>query len=61
VEYGAWAWWTELAEGQVPTIRTKLLKIGAKIRLIVRKVGFRWLPVFPGRTSPRQVWANLRC
>ena len=29
---------TELAEAQVSTIRTKLLKIGAQIRVTVRKV-----------------------
>jgi hypothetical protein len=29
---------TELAEAQAPTIRTKLLKIGAQIRVTARKV-----------------------
>jgi hypothetical protein len=35
---------TELAEAQVSTIRTKLLKIGAQIRVTVRKVLGNGLP-----------------
>jgi hypothetical protein len=40
---------TELAQAQVSTIRTKLLKIGAQIRITVRRVWSRWLRVIPGR------------
>jgi hypothetical protein len=52
---------TMLAEAQVSTIRTKLLKIGAQIRVTVRKVwvsmasGYPWQDLYP------QVWTNLRC
>ena len=46
---------TELAEAQVDTIRTKLLKIGAQVRVTVRKVWVRWRPVIPGRTSSPQL------
>src|SRR5437763_272694 len=41
---------TELAQAQVSTIRTKLLKIGAQVRITVRKSGSRWLPVILTRT-----------
>jgi hypothetical protein len=40
---------TELAQAQVSTIRAKLLRIGAQIRITVRKVGFQWPPAIPGR------------
>ena len=52
---------TELAGAQSATIRTKLFKIGALIRISVRRVrlslsaSYPWQPVF------QQVWANLRC
>lgn len=51
---------TALAEAQVSTIRTKLLKIGAQIRVTVRKVwvsmasGYAWQDLY------RQVWTNLQ-
>jgi hypothetical protein len=51
---------TELADAQVATIRTKLLKIGAQIRVSARRVwvslasGYPWVPVF------RQTWSQLR-
>ena len=52
---------TELAQAQVSTIRTKLLKIGAQIRITVRRVwvsmasGYAWQGLY------QQVWTNLRC
>ena len=52
---------TELAQAQVSTIRTKLLRIGAQIRITVRKVwvsmasGYAWQGLY------QQVWTNLRC
>jgi hypothetical protein len=52
---------TELAEAQVPTIRTKLLKIGAQIRVTVRKVWVSMASSYPWQDLYRQVWANLRC
>jgi hypothetical protein len=52
---------TELAQAQVSTIRTKLLKIGAQIRVTVRKVWISMASSYPGQDLYRQVWANLRC
>jgi hypothetical protein len=52
---------TELAEAQVSTIRTKLLKIGAQIRVTVRKVWVSMASSYPWQELYRQVWANLRC
>jgi hypothetical protein len=52
---------TELAEAQVPTIRTKLLKIGAQIRVTVRKVWVSMASSYPWQDLYRQVWVNLRC
>jgi len=51
---------TELAAAQVPTIRTKRLKIGAQIRVTVRKVWVSMASSYPGQDLYRQVWANLR-
>ena len=52
---------TELAEAQVSTIRTKLLKIGAQIRVTVRKVWISMASSYPWQKLYQQVWANLRC
>ena len=52
---------TELAEAQVSTIRTKLLKIGAQIRVTVRNVWVSMASSYPWQALYRQVWANLRC
>ncbi len=52
---------TELAQAQVSTIRTKLLKIGAQIRVTVRKVWVSMASAFPWQDLYQQVWANLRC
>jgi hypothetical protein len=52
---------TDLAEAQVSTIRTKLLKIGAQIRVTVRKVWVSMASSYPWQELYRQVWANLRC
>jgi hypothetical protein len=52
---------TELAEAQVSTIRTKLLKIGAQIRVTVRKVWVSMASSYPWQKLYQQVWANLRC
>jgi hypothetical protein len=52
---------TELAEAQVATIRTKLLKIGAQIRVTVRKVWVSMASSYPWQNLYQQVWANLRC
>lgn len=52
---------TELAGAQVATIRTKLLKIGAQIRVTVRKVWVSMASSYPWQDLYRQVWVNLRC
>ena len=52
---------TALAEAQVSTIRTKLLKIGAQIRVTVRKVWVSMASSYPWQDLYQQVWANLRC
>lgn len=52
---------TELADAQISTIRTRLLKIGAQIRVTVRKVWVSMSSSYPWQSLYRQVWANLRC
>jgi hypothetical protein len=52
---------TELAEAQVSTIRTKLLKIGAQIRVTVRKVWVSMASSYPWQNLYQEVWQNLRC
>jgi hypothetical protein len=52
---------TELAQAQVSTIRTKLLKIGAQIRVTVRKVWISMASAYPWQALYHQVWTNLRC
>jgi hypothetical protein len=51
---------TELAQAQVSTIRTKLLKIGAQIRVTVRKVWVSMASSYPWQSIYSQVWSNLR-
>lgn len=52
---------TELAQAQVSTIRRKLLKIGAQIRVTVRKVWVSLASSYPWQSLYQQVWWNLRC
>ena len=52
---------TALAQAQVSTIRTKLLKIGAQIRVTVRKVWVSMASSYPWQDLYQQVWTNLRC
>jgi hypothetical protein len=52
---------TELAQAQVSTIRIKLLKIGAQIRVSVRKVWVSMASSYPLQGIFQQVWSNLRC
>jgi hypothetical protein len=51
---------TELAEAQVSTIRTKVLKIGAQIRVTARKVWVSMASSYPWQGLYQQVWMNLR-
>jgi hypothetical protein len=51
---------TALAEAQVSTIRTKLLRIGAQIRVTVRKVWISMASSYPWQGLYQQVWTNLQ-
>ena len=51
---------TELARAQCGTIRLKLLKIGAQVRISVRRVRVAFSESFPGAPLFRQVLHNLR-
>jgi hypothetical protein len=51
---------TELAHAQVSTIRTRLLKIGARIRVSVRRVYLSLTAGYPWQSLFAQVHANLR-
>jgi hypothetical protein len=50
---------TGLAQAQVSTIRTKLLKMGALIRVTVRKVWVSMASSYPWQDLYQQVWTNL--
>lgn len=52
---------TELAGAQAETIRRKLFKIGALIRISVRRVRLSLAGSYPWQALFQQVWANLRC
>ena len=52
---------TELARAQATTIRLRLLKIGAQIRITARKVWLSLASSYPLQPLFRQVWATLRC
>ena len=51
---------TELATAQVSTIRIKLFKIGAQIRITVRKFWISMSSAFPEQAMFAQVLLNLR-
>jgi hypothetical protein len=52
---------TEMARSQVGTIRLRLLKIGAQIRVTVRKVWVQLSNGFPLQDLFRQAYTQLRC
>jgi hypothetical protein len=52
---------TELARAQVTTIRLRLLKIGAQIRITVRKVWISLASSFPQQALFAQACHQLRC
>jgi hypothetical protein len=51
---------TELAQAQAATIRTRLLKIGAQVRVSVRRVCLSMAESYPWASLFTQVHANLR-
>jgi len=52
---------TEWANAQVATIRTRLLKIGAVVRISVRRICLSLATGYPWQTMFRVVWEALRC
>ena len=52
---------TELATAQLRTIRLRLIKIGAQIRVTVRKVWIEMASSFPRQYLFAQVLNQLRC
>lgn len=51
---------TEMAQAQCDTIRVKLFKIGAVVRVSVRRVVVAWSEAYPFRDLFARVWTNLR-
>jgi hypothetical protein len=52
---------TEWATAQAKTIRAQLLKIGAVVRVSVRRVSISLATGYPWQTTFRQAWMALRC
>ena len=52
---------TDLAKAQVSTIRLRLLKIGAQIRVTVRRVWISLASSFPLQSEFATIYSNLRC
>ena len=52
---------TQLASAQVGTIRLRLLKIGAQIRVTVRKIWVEMSSSFPLQNVFSQAFQQLRC
>jgi len=51
---------TEMAQAQVSTIRTRLLKIGARVRVSVRRVYLSLAASYPWRSLFARVYEQLR-
>lgn len=52
---------TALAQAQAATIRTKLFRIGAQVRVSVRRVWLSMASSYPWQDVFQQAWSNLRC
>src|SRR5579884_1395916 len=52
---------TELARAEAATIRTRLFKIGALVRVSVRRIWLSMASSYPWQPLFEQVWTNLRC
>jgi hypothetical protein len=52
---------TEWAKYQVETIRLRLLKIAAQVRITARKVWIRYSTAYPWKNTFVSAWAALRC
>jgi hypothetical protein len=52
---------TEWAQAQVETIRPKLLKIAAQVRVTARRIWVRCSRAYPWKTLFVAAWQALRC
>jgi hypothetical protein len=52
---------TEWAEAQVDTIRLKLLKIAAQVRITARRIWVRYSCAYPWQNVFAAAWTALRC
>jgi len=52
---------TQMARAQIDTIRLRLLKIGAQVRISVRRVLLSMTSAYPHQALFQTVWSNLRC
>lgn len=52
---------TEWAEYQVETIRLRLLKIAAQVRITARKIWIRYAKAYPWKNAFVSAWTALRC
>jgi hypothetical protein len=52
---------TEMARAQVPTIRLRLFKIGAQLRISVRKIWISMASSCPYQDMFHHAWILLRC
>jgi hypothetical protein len=52
---------TEWAQAQVPTIRLRLLKIAAQVRITARRIWILYSSSYPWQHLYRTVWSALRC
>ena len=52
---------TEWAEAQVDTIRLRLLKIAAQVRISARRIWLRYTSAYPWKPLFAHAWAALRC
>ena len=52
---------TEWAQAQIETIRLKLLKIAAQVRITARRIWIGYSGAYPWKHLFAAAWANLRC
>ena len=52
---------TQWAHAQVPTIRLRLLKIAAEVRLSIRRISVSFSNAYPWKVLFATAWAALRC
>ncbi len=52
---------TQWARAQAPTIRSRLLKIGARIQITTRRVCISLASSYPLQTVFQHAWRQLRC